>query len=221
MTVFSHDQKVIGVHDALARVAKAVVNSILRSCRYPIRRFDPRIRFPERQSRIHATASSVRRAHRGGTVYDGTGATGGRADVGIRGDRIAPVGDLGRRASATGRRRDRARGRARLHQHAVVGHRVAAPGRALAERHPPGRDDRDFRRGHLDGPGQRRDAGRAGPGAWATSSSTSPGRRSRSISSFSRRRACRRTSRRLSVPTTIREYVLGLEDRKPTPWSSS
>jgi N-acyl-D-amino-acid deacylase len=31
---------------------------------------------------------------RGGTVYDGTGAAGRRADVGLRGDRIAAVGDL-------------------------------------------------------------------------------------------------------------------------------
>jgi N-acyl-D-amino-acid deacylase len=31
---------------------------------------------------------------RGGTVYDGTGAPGRRADVGIRGDRVATVGDL-------------------------------------------------------------------------------------------------------------------------------
>ncbi len=37
---------------------------------------------------------------RGGTMYDGTGAPGRRADVGIRGDRIAAVGDLAR-ASAT------------------------------------------------------------------------------------------------------------------------
>jgi len=33
---------------------------------------------------------------RGGIVYDGTGSPGRRADVGIRGDRVAAVGDLGR-----------------------------------------------------------------------------------------------------------------------------
>jgi N-acyl-D-amino-acid deacylase len=38
---------------------------------------------------------------RGGTVYDGTGAVGRRADVGIRGDRIAAVGDLAREKAKT------------------------------------------------------------------------------------------------------------------------
>ncbi len=31
---------------------------------------------------------------RNGTLYDGTGTAGRRADVGIRGDRVASVGDL-------------------------------------------------------------------------------------------------------------------------------
>src|SRR6188508_1032025 len=33
---------------------------------------------------------------RGGTLYDGTGAAGRWADIGIRGDRVAAVGDLSR-----------------------------------------------------------------------------------------------------------------------------
>jgi N-acyl-D-amino-acid deacylase len=46
-------------------------------------------------------AAQTRRARfdvivRGGTVYDGTGGPGRRADVGIRGDRVAAVGDLSR-----------------------------------------------------------------------------------------------------------------------------
>ncbi len=44
---------------------------------------------------------------RGGTVYDGTGGAGRRADVGIRGDRVAAVGDLSR---ARGRAEVDARG---------------------------------------------------------------------------------------------------------------
>jgi N-acyl-D-amino-acid deacylase len=38
---------------------------------------------------------------RGGTVYDGTGSAGRLADVGIRGDRIAAIGDLGKAQAKT------------------------------------------------------------------------------------------------------------------------
>ena len=38
---------------------------------------------------------------RGGTVYDGTGSAGRRADVAIRGDRIAGVGEFGNAAATT------------------------------------------------------------------------------------------------------------------------
>src|ERR1700730_15673285 len=38
---------------------------------------------------------------RGGTVYDGTGGAGRRADVGLRGDAIAEVGDLSSASSRT------------------------------------------------------------------------------------------------------------------------
>ena len=38
---------------------------------------------------------------RGGTVYDGTGSPGRLADVGIRGDRIAAIGDLGKATGKT------------------------------------------------------------------------------------------------------------------------
>jgi N-acyl-D-amino-acid deacylase len=37
---------------------------------------------------------------RGGTVYDGTGSPGSVADVGIRGDKVAAVGDLSKAAAA-------------------------------------------------------------------------------------------------------------------------
>lgn len=43
---------------------------------------------------LHAQPPAFDLVIRGGTVYDGTGAEGRRLDVGIRGDRIAAVGDL-------------------------------------------------------------------------------------------------------------------------------
>jgi N-acyl-D-amino-acid deacylase len=56
-------------------------------------------------STLTATAGSQPQSFdviiRGGTVYDGTGAPGRGADVGIRGDRIAAVGDLGASQATT------------------------------------------------------------------------------------------------------------------------
>ena len=46
-------------------------------------------------------ASSFDIVIRGGTVYDGTGGAGRRADVGIRGDRITALGDLSRSKART------------------------------------------------------------------------------------------------------------------------
>src|SRR5262245_18926327 len=45
-------------------------------------------------ARIYAMADSVDVLITGGTVYDGTGAAGRRADVAVRGDRIVEMGDL-------------------------------------------------------------------------------------------------------------------------------
>ena len=46
-------------------------------------------------------AASVDIIIKGGTVYDGSGRPPRRADVGIKGDRIAAVGNLGRASAAT------------------------------------------------------------------------------------------------------------------------
>jgi N-acyl-D-amino-acid deacylase len=50
---------------------------------------------------VSAAAEKYDVVIRGGTVYDGTGAPPRRADVGIRGDRITAVGDLGRAKART------------------------------------------------------------------------------------------------------------------------
>ena len=128
-----------------------------------------------------------------------------------------------RSATSTGataahdRRRDGPRGRARLHQHAVVVHRVAARRRPLAGRHPPGRHDGDLRRGQLDGPAQRRDEEARASSRWATSSTTSPGRRSSEYLKDLERRGVSPNVASFIGATTIREHVIGLEDKKPTP----
>jgi N-acyl-D-amino-acid deacylase len=51
-------------------------------------------------ARAQAAGAAFDVVIRGGTVYDGSGAEGRRADVGIRGDRIEAVGDLSRAQAA-------------------------------------------------------------------------------------------------------------------------
>ena len=65
---------------------------------------------------------------RGGTVYDGTGGKPRQADVAIRGDRIAGVGDFKAANAKTVIDAKGTRGRARVHQHAFVVDRIADRG---------------------------------------------------------------------------------------------
>src|ERR1700724_2058284 len=53
------------------------------------------------QRRIRPEAQSFDIIIRGGTVYDGTGGPAVKADVGIKGDRVAAIGNLGRATAPT------------------------------------------------------------------------------------------------------------------------
>ena len=88
---------------------------------------------------------------RGGMVYDGSGTSGRRADVGIKGDRIAADWRSVPSTRQDGRRCRWTCGRAGLHQHAVVVDGLADRGWPFAGRDSRGHHDADFRRGQLDG----------------------------------------------------------------------
>ena len=80
---------------------------------------------------------------RGGTVYDGTGAEGRVADVGVKDGRIAAIGSLEPNGARDRRRRPGRR--ARLHRHPQPLRLHAAHGSARGQRDPPGRHDRGRR----------------------------------------------------------------------------
>ena len=90
-----------------------------------------------------------------GTVYDGSGGEGRLADVALRGDRIAGVGDF----------KD-ARAKVVIDAHGLAvapgfinmlswSTRITHRGWPFAKRDPAGRDDRDHGRRRVDGPGER------------------------------------------------------------------
>ena len=118
-------------------------------------------------------------------------------------------------ARPPGSRRDRPRGRSRLHQHAQPLGDVADRRRPLAGHDPAGRHARSVRR-KLDGAAQRADEDRIRRSVRATSSSTSPGRRSASISITSCSAASRPTSRRSSAPPPSARNEIGYDNRPPT-----
>jgi N-acyl-D-amino-acid deacylase len=153
---------------------------------------------------------------RGGTVYDGTGAAGRRADVGLRGDRIAAVGDL---AGSTAPLVVDASG------HAVAPGFINMLSWATASLLVDGRSQGDIRQGVTTeifgegssmGPVNEEMKKRAYEEmgdikyeiTWATLAEYLQTLESRGVST---------NVASFIGATTIREFVIGLEDKKPTP----
>jgi N-acyl-D-amino-acid deacylase len=134
---------------------------------------------------------------RGGTVYDGTGAAGQIADVGIRGDRIAAVSDLsGAEAGTTVDARSLAVAPGFINMLSWSTESLIVDGRSQGE----------LRQGvttEVFGEG-----GSMGP--------LTPETLSEYLQQLERRGISPNVASFIGA-TTIRDYVIGLEDRKPTP----
>ncbi|GIT31588.1 MAG: hypothetical protein Ct9H300mP1_36340 [Planctomycetaceae bacterium] len=75
---------------------------------------------------------------RGGTIVDGTGSRGSRNDLGIRGDRVAAIGNLARRRHKAIRQRHRPDRLSGFHRHALPQRQFLAGGRAGPQCGPTG-----------------------------------------------------------------------------------
>jgi N-acyl-D-amino-acid deacylase len=153
---------------------------------------------------------------RGGTVYDGTGSPGGRADVGIRGDRIAAVGDLaGARATTVVDAAGLAVAPGFVNMLSWSTESLLADGRSQGEIRQ-GVTTQIFGEGSSMGPlndaMKRRAVEQMGDIkyeiTWTTLSEYLQGLERRGVS---------QNVASFVGATTIREHVIGLEDRKPTP----
>ena len=158
---------------------------------------------------------------RGGTVVDGRGGAPFVADVGVRGEHIAAIGDLTDSGAATvidAAGMTVAPGFINMLSHSYFS--MLQDPRSLGEL-KQGVTLQDLRRGQLDGPANAGDARTDGEDRRPTTrTSMSPGRRWRSTWRMPRTSASRRTSRRTSVRRRCASTPSGrmIDRRRPPRW---
>ena len=153
---------------------------------------------------------------RGGTVYDGTGGPGRRADIGVRGDRIAGVGDLfGAQAPVVIDASGLAVAPGFINMLSWSTESLLADGRSQGEIRQ-GVTTQIFGEGSSMGPlndaMKKRLVENMGDIKYEITWTT--------LSEYLRELERRGVSQNVASflgATTVREYVIGLEDRKPTP----
>ena len=153
---------------------------------------------------------------RGGTVYDGSGNPGRRADVGIRGDRIAAVGDLAAaRAAASIDATNMAVAPGFINMLSWSTESLLVDGRSQGEIRQ-GVTTQIFGEGSSMGPlndaMKRRMTEQMGDLKFEITWNTLAGY----LAEVERRGTSQNVASYLGA-TTVREYVVGLADRKPTP----